>query len=119
MYNLIAESIPPSSNVSVQSTKSLVSSSQITSWNAQLRAPLSPCKQPGPVLTLVCIAVGHPQQTLLWWKIATARSFIFNRGIVTDTMPATPRMAYSAFHSIKAVVSQVGALRTGLQACGD
>jgi len=60
--------------------------------------------------------VGHPQQTLLWWKIATARSFIF---IVTDTMPATPRMAYSAFHSIKAVVSQVGALRTGLQACGD
>jgi len=34
--------------------------------------------------------VGHPQQAPLWWKIATARSFILNRGIVTDTMSATP-----------------------------
>ena len=35
--------------------------SQITSQKAQLRAPLSPCKQPGPFLTLICIAVGHLQ----------------------------------------------------------
>ena len=27
---------------------------------------------------------------LLWWKIATVRSFILNRGIKTDIMPATP-----------------------------
>jgi len=35
-------------------------SSQITSRKVQLRAPLSPCKQPGPVSTLICIVVGHP-----------------------------------------------------------
>jgi len=29
------------------------------------------------------------------------------------------RMVSSAFHSTEAVVSQVGALWTGLQACGD
>jgi len=45
-------------------------------------------------------------------KIATTRSFILNRGIVTDIMSATPlaRMVVSAFHHTKAVVSQVGAL---------
>jgi len=43
----------------------------------------------------------------LWWKIATAR--YFNRA----------RMVCSAFFSVKAVVSQVGALQTDLQACGD
>jgi len=58
-------------------------SSQITSQNAQSRVPLSPCKKPGPVSALIYIAVGHPQQTLLWWKIATARSFILNRDIAT------------------------------------
>ena len=48
-------------------------SSQIISQKAQLRAPLSPCKKPGLVLTLICIVVGHPQQAPLWWKIATAQ----------------------------------------------
>jgi len=49
-------------------------SSQITSQNAQLKAPLSPCKvqTAGRVSTLTCIVVGHPQQTPLWWKAATA-----------------------------------------------
>jgi len=65
-------------------------SSQFTSQKAQLRAPLSPCKQPGLVSTLTCIAVGHPQQAPLWWKIATAKFFILNRGTVTDTMSVTP-----------------------------
>jgi len=38
--------------------------------------------------------------------IAAAKSFILNRGIVTDTMSATPprsRMVCSAFHSTKTV----------------
>jgi len=30
--------------------------------NAQLRAPLSACEQPGLVSTLICMAVGHPRQ---------------------------------------------------------
>ena len=49
-------------------------------------------------------------------EIATARSFILNRGIVTDNVCHTPgaRMVCSAFHSTKPVVSQVGALQTGL-----
>ena len=34
-------------------------SSPIISKKAQLRAPLSPCKQPGPVSTLICIIVGR------------------------------------------------------------
>jgi len=29
------------------------------------------------------------------------------------------RMVWSAFHFTKAVVSQIGALRMGLQSCGD
>ena len=41
-----------------------------------------------------------------------------NRGSVTKP-PLGARMVCSAFHSIKAVVSHVGTLRTGLQACGD
>jgi len=47
-------------------------SSLVTSQEAQLRAPLSSCNQPGPVLTLICIAVGHPQQAPLCWRVATA-----------------------------------------------
>jgi len=27
-----------------------------------------PYKQPGPVSTLIYIAVGHPQQAPFWWK---------------------------------------------------
>jgi len=37
-------------------------SSLITSQKAQLRVPLSP----GPVSTLICTVVGHPQQAPLW-----------------------------------------------------
>ena len=49
------------------------------------------------------------------------RSFILNRGIVTDNVCHTPgaRMVCSAFHSTKAVVSQVGALLMCSQACWD
>jgi len=57
--------------------------------------------------------VGYPQQALLWLKVATVRSFALNRGIVTDIIPVIflePEWKNSAFHSIKAVVSQVGAL---------
>ena len=46
-------------------------------------------------------------------KVATVRSFALDRGIVTDIIPATflePEWKSSAFHSIKAVVSQVSAL---------
>ena len=46
-------------------------------------------------------------------KVATVRSFALNGGIVTDIMHATflgPELKISAFHSIKAAVSQVGAL---------
>ena len=39
---------------------------------------------------LVDIVMGYPQQAPLWWKVATARSFVLNRGIVRDIMPATP-----------------------------
>ena len=46
---------------------------------AQLRALLSPCKQHGPVLTLIYIAVGHPQQALLWWKIANYK-LLYTKG---------------------------------------
>ena len=36
----------------------------------------------------------------LWWKIATVRSFILNRGIMTDIMPATPpEPGWCAVHS--------------------
>ena len=46
-------------------------------------------------------------------KVATVRSFALNRGIVADIMPATflePEWKCNAFQSIKAAVSQVGAL---------
>ena len=59
------------------------------------------------------LAAGYPQQALLWLKVATVRFFALNRSIVTDIIPATflePEWKISAFHSIKAVVSQVGAL---------
>ena len=46
----------------------------------QLRAPLSPCKQPGPVLTFIYIVVDHHQQAPLWWKSGNCKvSFILNR----------------------------------------
>ena len=44
------------------------------------KSSLSPCKQPGPVSTLICIAVGHHQQAPLWWKVATARSLLYSTG---------------------------------------
>ena len=58
---------------------------------------------------------GSPQQIPLWWKIATAKSFVLSNGIVTDNVCHSSRawMLCSAFHSTKAIVSQVGALRTG------
>ena len=62
--------------------------------------------------------MGHPQQVPLWWKIATARSFILNRGIVADTKSSHApgaRVESSAFHSTKAVVSQVVTLAVKVQ----
>jgi len=54
--------------------------------------------------TFIHTVVGHPQEALLWWKIVAARSFILNRGIVTDTMSSpTPR----SLHSTKAVVASL------------
>ena len=61
-------------------------------------------------------------RALLWWKVATARS-LHSTGPLWKKHSAchTPRarMVCSAFHTTKAVVSQVSALRMGLQACGD
>ena len=62
--------------------------------------------------SLLYIVAGHPQQTLFWWKVATARPFTLNRHIVTDIMPATPPepswcTLCIPFHQW-AVVSQVG-----------
>ena len=61
----------------------------------------TPCKQPGPVMTLMCIVVGHPQKTPLWWTIATARSFyIQQRHCDYNTMSATPlEPGWYAVHS--------------------
>ena len=60
----------------------------------------------GPVSTLICMAVGHPQQTLFWWEITTARSFIaYVWHNVCHALGA--RIGCSAFHSVKAVVCQV------------
>jgi len=84
-------------SIFIQSYKSVLCLGEF-SQNAQLRAP---CKQPGPVSTLIFIAVGHPQQTPLWWKIATTRSFMLNGGIVTDTISAMhPEPGWCAVHSI-------------------
>jgi len=59
--------------------------------------------------------VGHPPQALLWWKVATARPYITNRGIVTDNVCHTPRakMVRSALYFIKAGRCPVDGL-TGL-----
>ena len=51
-------------------------------------------------------AVGHPQQVPFWWKVANA-----------SHAPGT-RIVCSAFHSIKAIVSQFGALRTAYRPMG-
>ena len=83
---------------------------------SQLRAPLS--LQTAWTGFNPYIVVGHPQHAPLWWKIAAARSFILNRGIVTDTMSSHApgaRMVCSEFHSTKAVVSQV--IRSVLSSC--
>ena len=49
---------------------------RVSSLITSQEAPLSPCRQPRLDLTLICIVVGHPQQALLWWKVATSGSFI-------------------------------------------
>jgi len=41
----------------------------------------SPYKQPELVSTLIYIAVGHPQQAPLWWKIAAAR-FLYSTEVL-------------------------------------
>jgi len=53
--------------------------------------------------------------------VATARSYIFIRGIVTDNVCHAPRSqdGMQCIPFTKAVVSQVGALWMGLQACED
>jgi len=70
---------------------------------AQLRAPLSLSKQSGPVLTLIYIVAGHPHQAPILRKLATARS-LYSTGALCHIPGA--RMVCSAFHFIKAVVSQ-------------
>jgi len=47
-----------------------------------------------PVLSPICIAVGHP------WLLSKVKSFTLNRGIVTDIMPAPPlEPGWCAVHS--------------------
>jgi len=86
---------------------------------AQLRAPPSPLQTAWTGFDPNLYSGGSSSAGPALVEIATARSLILNRCIVTDTMSATPLepgMVSSAFHSTKSVVSQVGALRTGLQA---
>jgi len=55
-----------------------------------------------------------------WWKAATARSFRLNRDSMTEIMPATHTWnqdGVQCFHSIKAVINQVGTLQMGLRTC--
>ena len=63
---------------------------------------LSLYEQPEQVLPLfVYIAVGYPQLAPLWWKVATARFFVLNGGILTDVMPALHlEPGWCAVHSI-------------------
>jgi len=79
---------------------------------AQLRAPLSPLQTTWTGFDPNLYSGGLSSAGPALVEIATARSFILNRGIVTDNVCHTPgaRMVSSAFHSTKAVFSQVGAL---------
>ena len=65
-------------------------SSQITSRKAQLRAPLSPLQTAWTSFNPYLYSGGSSSAGPALVEIATARSFILNRGIVTDTMSATP-----------------------------
>ena len=57
---------------------------------AQLRAPLSPLQTAWTSFDPYLYSGGSSSAGPALVEIATARSFIFNRGIVTDTMSATP-----------------------------
>ena len=57
---------------------------------AQLRAPLSPLQTAQTGFDPNLYSSGSSSAGPALVEIATARSFILNRGIVTDTMSATP-----------------------------
>jgi len=57
---------------------------------AQLRAPLSPLQTAWTGFNPYLYSGGSSSAGPALVEIATARSFILNRGIVTDTMSATP-----------------------------
>ena len=61
-----------------------------TSQKAQLRAPLSPLQTTWTGFDPNSYSSGPSSAGPALVEIATARSFILNRGIVTDTMSATP-----------------------------
>ena len=73
---------------------------RISSQSAQLRAPW---KQPGPLLTHICIAVGHPQQTLLWLSIEDLAVAILPAGRVLCTRLAGPNITLRFPHLFKLV----------------
>ena len=52
------------------------------------------------VLTLICIATGHPQQVALWWKV----DLIHSTGALWQISCCTPGV-YSAFHYINPAVN--------------
>ena len=90
----------------------------ITSEKAQLRAPLSSLQTAWTGFDpYLYIAVGHPQQARSCGN-SNCKVFYTQQGHCVCHTPGA-RMVSSAFHSTKAVVSQVGALQTGLQACED
>jgi len=61
-----------------------------TSQKAQLRAPLSPLQTAWTGFDSYLYSGGSSSAGPALVEIATAKSFILNRGIVTDTMSATP-----------------------------
>ena len=61
-----------------------------TSQKAQLRAPLSPLQTAWTGFDPNLYSGGSSSAGPALLEIATARSSILNRGIVTDTMSATP-----------------------------
>ena len=87
-----------------------------------IKSSLSPPEHPGPVTTLIHIAEGLSSAGSALVKGSNCKVFYTQQSIVTDKIVChTPgaRMVCSAFHTIKAVFSQVGTLQTDIQACGD
>ena len=78
----------------------------ITSQKTQLRALLSPLQTDWTGFDPYLYSIGSSSAGPALVEIATARSFILNRSIVTDAMSATPlESGWSAFHSTKVLLS--------------